>query len=109
MRVSYGYLKPEFNKSGMKQITNSGFVTFDKQNVCVSTGNVLSSCQTSIYLDDYAIRTMPKHWVGVNSELLQEIANLSTNKIIFYEFFVRYNGKKSVFYQAAVDGVTGQK
>ena len=109
MRTWNGYLQPEFNKSGMKQITKSGFVTFDKQNVCVSTGNVLSSCQTSFYLDEYAIRTMPKHWEGVNSEFLLNIANLSNNKVIFYEFFVRYSGKKSVFYQVAIDEVTGQK
>lgn len=108
MRTWRGYLQPEFNKSGMKQITKSGFVTFDKQNVCVSTGNVLSTCQTSYYLDEFAIKTMPKHWADVNSKFLQDIANLS-DKVIFYEFFVRYGGKKSVFYQVAVDDETGKK
>src|SRR5690554_3484952 len=98
--------RPEFNKSGMKQITNTGFKTFDRQNNLVTTGNVLSNCQTSFYLDDHAIKTMPKHWQGVNSEFLQKIANLS-DKVIFYEFFVRYGGKKSVFYQAAVNNTTG--
>lgn len=109
MRTWRGYLQPEFNKSGMKQITNSGFVTFDKQNVCVSTGNVLSDCQISFYLSEHAIKTMPENWKDVNSQFLQNIANLSDNKVIFYEFFVRYNRKKSVFYQAAVDEMTGKK
>ena len=108
MRFLSGYLKPEFNKSGMKQITDSGFKTFDRQNICVSTGNVLSSCQTSFYLDDYTIKTMPKHWEDVDSEFLQYIANLA-DKVIFYEFFVRYKGKKHVFYQTAVDAEKGNK
>lgn len=109
MRYWNGYLRPEFNKTGMKQITNTGFKTFDKQNNLVATGNVLSNCQTSFYLDDYAIKIMPKHWHEVNSKFLQNIANLSNNKVVFYEFFVWYNDKKSVFYQAAVDDATGNK
>lgn len=108
MRYWNGYLRPEFNKSGMKQITNSGFKTFDRQNNLVTTGNVISNCQFSSFLNEFSTKQYAKEWKDTNEALLQMIAGLGSN-VIFYEFFVRYNGKKSVFYQAAVDYETGNK
>lgn len=106
MKFWNGYLKAEFNKSGMKQITNSGFKTFDKQNNLVATGNVISNCQISLFLSEYAIKE--SQWKDTNPEMLRNIASLGSS-VIFYEFFVRHNRKRHVFYQTAVDNDTGKK
>jgi len=42
-----------FNKSGMKQIVNTGFKTFDKQTNLITNGNVISNTQASSYIRSY--------------------------------------------------------
>ena len=102
MRYYNGYLKPEFNKSGMKQITNTGYKIFDKQNICVSTGNVIGPTQSSLYLNDFTVRPENNNWTGVNEALLRSLMD-RYGTVIFYQFHVWYGRKKVPFYQAAVD------
>lgn len=45
--------KPIFNKSGMKQIINSGWKTFDKQTNYIGPGNVISNMQFSKVIRPY--------------------------------------------------------
>ena len=45
--------KPIFNKSGMKQIINSGWKTFDKQTNYIGPGNAISNTQLSMVIRPY--------------------------------------------------------
>lgn len=45
--------KAIFNKSGMKQIIDTGFKIFDKQTNLITTGNVIANTQFSNYIRPY--------------------------------------------------------
>lgn len=45
--------KAKFNKSGMKQLVDTGWRTFDRQTNCISTGNVVANTQLSLYIRPY--------------------------------------------------------
>lgn len=45
--------KAIYNKSGMKQIINTGFKEFDKQTNVITTGNVFANTQASSYIRSY--------------------------------------------------------
>lgn len=84
-----------------KQLTDSGFKTFDKQNLVISTGNVIAPTQLSFYLNEYVIKES-LYFSKMSGHELREIMGLAS-QVIFYEFFVRYGDKKEIFLHIATD------
>ncbi len=100
-----------FNKSGMKQIIDSGFKTFDKQTNLITYGNVIANTQISSYIRtktettcngfDFKEDELRQHdlqWFKkyLNSYSIKRIEELTENKqAILYMFFIT-NKKKEI-------------
>lgn len=89
-----------FNKSGMKQITDSGFKTFDQQNNLVAYGSLISTCQVSAFLTERTIQD--RTFNRLPEPILRDIMGLA-KRVRLYQFHIWRKGIKQVFLQIAMD------